>query len=108
MILHLTLHRLWFDEIARGRKTEEYRNPSPYWHARFEPLLTLLFWPPESEIHFRNGYRPDSPFMRVAWVGIERRKIGSYLLRIHGEVYVLKLGAVLELKNWNRRKIMRR
>jgi len=29
--LHLNLHRIWFEKIQIGQKTEEYREISPYW-----------------------------------------------------------------------------
>jgi len=78
-ILHLTLKKEYFDLIASGEKTEEYRERKPYWMSR---LLGRTY----DEIHFRNGYRPDSPFMRVECKGI----IPS---QSH---YVIKLGKVLE------------
>lgn len=57
-ILHLTLKRKWFDLIASGKKTVEYRKYTPYWEKR---LVGKGF----TEIHFRNGYSKDAPFMRV-------------------------------------------
>lgn len=33
--LHLTLRKKWFDLIASGEKTEEYREIKPYWVSRF-------------------------------------------------------------------------
>jgi hypothetical protein len=33
-VLHLTLKKRWFDMIASGEKTEEYREIKPYWAAR--------------------------------------------------------------------------
>ena len=35
-ILHLNLHREFFDAIARKRKRIEYRKQSPYWRKRLE------------------------------------------------------------------------
>lgn len=32
--LHLTLKKKWFDMIASGEKTEEYREIKPYWASR--------------------------------------------------------------------------
>ena len=64
-ILHLTLYRKWFDKIACGEKTEEYRNAEkPYWCRR---LSGKTF----DEVHFRNGYGKDKPFMRLECLGIE-------------------------------------
>ncbi len=84
-ILHLTLHKEWFDKIASGEKKEEYRENKPYWKTR-------LFEKKFDEVHFRNGYNPDRPFMRVKCLGID--------LDEHDNRFVIKLGKVLELKNY--------
>ncbi|KKL96445.1 hypothetical protein LCGC14_1844380 [marine sediment metagenome] len=80
-ILHLTLKRKWFDLIASGAKTEEYRECKTYWVKRLRGRVY-------DEVHFRNGYRPDSPFMRVECLGIS-------CIAYH---YIIKLGKVLEVK----------
>lgn len=33
-VLHLTLKKKWFDMIASGEKTEEYRDISEFWIKR--------------------------------------------------------------------------
>ena len=33
-VLHLVLKHCWFDKIASGIKTSEYRECSPYWNKR--------------------------------------------------------------------------
>jgi len=81
-ILHLTLLRKWFDLIASGKKTKEYREIKPYWNKR---LAGKEF----DEIHFKNGYSKNAPFMRVEWKGLTKE---------NGE-YVIILGNVLEIKN---------
>lgn len=89
-ILYLTLKRKLFLEIAYGKKRYEYRQAKPYWIAR---LLDREF----DEIHFRNGFRADAPFLRVVYDSthlIERVKEGEYF-------FVIMLGAVLEVKNIN-------
>ena len=89
-VLHLTLYRKWFDQIAAGQKVEEYRTVSPYWKARIEGRKY-------DEIRFRNGYHKNAPFMRVEYKGW---KFGT----VHGDqVYVLKLGTVLQIE-WGDRK----
>lgn len=87
-ILHLTLKRKWFLEIAFGKKRCEYRLVKPYWIAR---LLYREF----DEIHFRNGYRADSPFMRVECKQIETVRIDD----IH--YFCISIGDILEVKNIN-------
>jgi len=81
-ILHLTLLRKWFDLIVSGKKTKEYREIKPYWNKR---LVGKKF----DEIHFKNGYSKNAPFMRVEWKGITKE---------NGE-YAIILGKVLEIKN---------
>ncbi len=84
-ILHLTLYRKWFDLIALGEKREEYRNAEKgYWVKR-------LAGRHYDEIHFRNGYGLDLPFMRVECLGIE---CVAYR-------FIIKLGKILEIRNWD-------
>lgn len=96
-ILHLTLHRQWFDEIAAGTKRIEYRADTPYWRKR---LLRESFrdgggnYRKFDEIHFRNGYHPQSPWMRV------EHKVTTFGPGPYGNGFQIHLGAVLEVKNW--------
>jgi len=80
--LKLTLHRHWFDQITAGVKKIEYRQIKPYWTTRLEGKSF-------NEVHFRNGYRADAPFMRVKFKRISKN--GCY--QIH-------LGKILEIKNY--------
>jgi len=82
-ILHLTLHRRYFAEIANGIKKIEFREKKPYWRHR-------LFKHNWDEIHFRNGYSKDCPFMRVEFKGMED----------YHDLYCIRLGKVLEVKNY--------
>ena len=43
-ILHLVLIGKWYDMIARGEKTEEYRAITPYWCNRLIGLCGLNRW----------------------------------------------------------------
>jgi len=87
-ILHLTLKRERFVEIAYGRKRCDYRLATPYWIPR---LLNRTY----DEVHFRNGYRPDSPFMRVDYDN-------TFVLKKHGVyIFAIILGDVMEIKNIN-------
>lgn len=81
-ILYLTLKKKWFDLIASGEKTKEFRDIKPYWTTR---LLNKEF----DEIYFKNGYSEKSPFMRVEWKG----------MNVEDNRYVISLGRVLEVKN---------
>ncbi len=82
-ILHLTLTKVWFDEIASGLKKIEFREIKPYWTKRLERKTF-------DEIHFRNGYSKSRPFMRVEWQGMTK---GNTFYQIH-------LGKILEVKNY--------
>lgn len=72
--LRLTLKRKWFDLVARGEKTQEYREIKTYWIRRLteHPCATreqiLELWK-DGKLKFRdhidlvaanNGYRKDS------------------------------------------------
>ena len=84
-VLHLTLHRKWFDEIRSGRKKEEYRDGKPYWNAR------LKEGQPFKEIRFVNGYGEHRPFLRVA---CEHIYFDHFNQR-----WVIQLGKILEVGN---------
>lgn len=99
-ILSLIVKKKWFDLIASGEKTEEFRECKPYWERR------LLHGPDGEpneydEVHFRNGYRKGLPFMRVKCNGLSLSG-KKYITPKHGEelaesVIVIHLGPVLEL-----------
>lgn len=98
-ILHLNLTRKWFDLIASGEKTEEYREIKPYYDSR---LGHKNF----DEIHFKNGYGKDRPFMRVEYAGMEIKNILHMGLSFNkkdvaGDVYAIQLGRILEVKNYD-------
>lgn len=85
-VLHLTLHRKWFDLIAIGKKKIEYRDATPYWDKRLKDREY-------DEIHFRNGYNPNNPFMRVKMVEIDTDPENLQ--------WFIYLGEILEIKNWD-------
>jgi hypothetical protein len=86
-VLHLTLHRQWFDAIASGEKTTEYRAITDFWTKR---LLDRHY----DEVHFRNGYSFDKPWMRVEFKGLSSEVRNGKLC------YAIKLGRVLGMKNY--------
>jgi hypothetical protein len=83
-VLHLTLHRKWFDAIQSGEKKEEYREAKPYYYFR---LAGRAY----DEVLFVNGYGKDRPFMRVECLGIRF----DYTVRR----WVIQLGEILEVGN---------
>jgi hypothetical protein len=86
-ILHLTLQHQWFEEIAIGKKHEEYRIKNAYWKKRIEGRNY-------DEIHFRNGYQKDAPFMRVEYKGWQDSTWQGV------PFYALQLGCILEVRNY--------
>jgi hypothetical protein len=82
-ILHLTLRRRWFADIAAGEKKIEYRDRKPYWKSRLEGRSYDM-------IKFRNGYAKNAPEMVVQFRGLRKR----------GRKYEILLGRVLSLKRW--------
>lgn len=105
-ILHLTLLKKWFDLIAKGEKKQEYRAWNNYWQTRLiseeEPGGFKVF----DEIHFKNGYRKDCPFMRVEFKGISCSS-KMFHTPLNGEnlpkeFFIIKLGEILEIKNWSK------
>lgn len=104
-ILHLTLTKKWFDEIASGEKIEEYRDLKEYWLKRLVDqvnrpnfLLHRPMWKNTYEVEFKhfdrivfkNGYASDAPVMVVDCKGIkiDRNPFGEWC-------FVISLGDIL-------------
>lgn len=78
-ILNLVVTKRWFDMIASGEKTEEYREIKPYWASRlvnqqaesgevlfdefggYCRVIGELEYKTYTHVLFINGYRKDSP-----------------------------------------------
>ncbi|PIO07908.1 hypothetical protein COU59_02525 [Candidatus Pacearchaeota archaeon CG10_big_fil_rev_8_21_14_0_10_34_12] len=83
-VLHLTLHKKWFDEIKSGKKKEEYREIKPYWINR---LFDNKGKPKNFDIvEFRNGYSKNARKMSVEFLGLKK---------IKSEI-VIKLGELIK------------
>ena len=78
-ILHLNLYRKYFDAIADGTKTIEYRDKTDYWKRRIEGKEYDI-------IKFRNGYAKDAPTMLVEYNGYNIT-----------DRYEIKLGKITEV-----------
>ena len=87
-ILYLTLKRKWFNLISSGKKKEEYREMKPYWTKR------LIKKDGSKKIYdfiiFTNGYRKDSPKMKVEWKGLTSQMFEGQLC------YAIKLGKIVK------------
>ena len=83
-ILHLNLFRKYFDQIAEGTKTIEYRDNTDYWKKRLENREYDV-------IKFRNGYAKDAPTMLVEYVGLNVGNPFSYEIQL-GKIIEVNYG----------------
>ena len=97
-ILSLPIKRVHFDEIASGKKKIEYRIVKDHWIKRLGDSNGLIRH--FDEVHFRNGYREDSPFMRVkhkyTTIGYVRYPVTNTVERC----FFIHIGDILEV-NYN-------
>jgi hypothetical protein len=61
-ILKLTIKKKWFDMIASGEKTEEYRTPGKWIGCRLDGRSY-------DAVQFRNGYSRTSPVVTLEYLG---------------------------------------
>jgi len=58
--LHLVLKHEWYDKIASGEKTSEYREPTEYWSKRLAPYIEYCMFrrpgDPRPIVVFHRGY----------------------------------------------------
>ncbi len=92
-VLKLTLKRKWFNEIAAGKKTKEYREIKPHWNSRL--LYSDGSFKEFDVVQFRNGYRMDKPLMRVGWVSTDYGKDDE-----GNQCFVISLGEILSIENY--------
>lgn len=90
-ILHLTLKKRWFDMIASGEKTEEYREIKPYWEKRLRGRIY-------DAVSFRNGYSRDAPTILVDCHGIHVGHGFSELGAPKETVFIINLGRIIYRK----------
>jgi hypothetical protein len=112
-ILHLTLKKKWFDLILSGEKKEEYREIKRYWIHRLCDEVeyeTGITWEGVfkkfDNIEFINGYGKNAPKMIVECKGIN---IGQakpeWSDNWKGDVFIIKLGKIIETKNCETRLV---
>ena len=99
-ILHLSIHKKWFDLIASGEKKHEYRDDKPYWQKRLvdDCGIGRNF----DIVRFKNGYGNNVPTMDVEFKHISfsgpkwfNPKHGE---EINGDVIIIYLGKVLTIR----------
>lgn len=95
-ILHLTLTGKWYDEIASGRKKEEYRDITPFWKSRLEQAFDgKTTFKKYDAIRFRRGRYGKTTMLvecRSIYVGYGRPELGAPEGK---EVYILDLGKII-------------
>ena len=72
--LHLVLKRNWYEKIASGEKTSEYRECSPYWNRRFTGdkdstrihLRQFIY----KTVVFHKGYTKETMEFEIKSIGI--------------------------------------
>lgn len=101
-ILHLNLHKKWFDMIASGEKKEEYRVMKPYWAKVFVVSRIKVsgkhYEPEDVTIRFSNGYAKDRRQMDVKCMGLSRGYgVSEWGAEAGKPYYILRLGKVIEL-----------
>lgn len=68
-ILFLTLKKQWFDEIKAGTKKTEFRDKTKWIKSR---LFNKDGTPRKYDfVVFQNGYKKDSPRIKVEFLGFE-------------------------------------
>lgn len=97
--LHMTLIRKWFDQIANGTKTEEYREIKQYWIDR---LVNKNY----DVIVFRNGYASNAPTMTIEYKGLSEKMI-TWDSGKTEKVFAIQLGKVLNVKKITKTGIKR-
>jgi len=92
-ILYLTIKKKWFDLIKSGKKKIEYREIKHYWEKRlFEGNGKKLKH--FDYIIFTNGYKKDSPKLKVEYKGLSLKDFDG---KLH---YALHLGKVEEINDY--------
>lgn len=88
--LTTTIKRQWLREIVAGRKKTEYREIKPYWTRRLQKLRAPFV------LRLINGMSATAPEVSVIVTRVQKRTgAGDYALR---------LGKVVQVKNWDRRR----
>ena len=90
--LPLTLKKQWFDMIASGQKTEEYREIKPYWTTRLKDPARY------QTVQFKNGYSKHAPTVTLELLGITKGIGKPQWGAPHTRVYILQLGKILTKK----------
>ena len=83
-VLNLTLKKKWFDMIASGEKTEEYREVKDYWARRMVFFFEEMEWDVLEEMvsDMRKPYRRhNGPEDLLQYFGVKFRKFDAICFR---------------------------
>ena len=97
-VITTTLKQPYFAQIVDRTKRVEYRVIKPYWTKRFRRVRVPF------KLVLRNGMNPPVPVVTVRIDRITPRPTSGRRLG----TYALKIGRVLRVEHWDRRKRKRR
>lgn len=81
--LKIVIKKIYFDEIASGKKKIEYRDVKPFWQSRlYDKKGKKRMY---DKIEFINGYNVDASRMITKFDGFERK----------GNLFHIKVGKIL-------------
>lgn len=100
--LPLTLKKKYFDQIAAGEKTEEYREVKRYWVRRLTnqnddgTVNGNSFYKHFRFVKFTNGYGKNAPWMIVEFKGVEMKEIEhEHFYDGKVDVFAIQLGRII-------------
>lgn len=105
-VLHLTLKRKYFDQIASGEKKEEYREIKMYWATRlttgFPNTYGIDLINPDFKefdyIHFSDGYNRTSRKINVEWKGCKIKEgKPEWGAELGKKYYTIQLGEIIPI-----------
>lgn len=90
--LHLVLAGRWYDKIAQGDKTSEYRERKPYWNNRLGRVARDIDSGVRYSVVFHRGYTARTMEFVIDSVAVTTAKNDLNLQR----VWEIKLGMRVE------------
>ena len=96
-ILPLVLKGKWYDMIASGKKTEEYRADTPYWHRRLSNWAIGMTCGGYLVIAFSRGYQKPDLFVEACSCKIYTNRRRPDWGEPSGSHYVIGLKTRVEL-----------
>lgn len=96
-VLPLVLKSKWYDMIASGEKTEEYRADTPYWRRRLSRWVMNLPLTGYLVIAFSHGYRKPDLFIEVCGITLYPNRLHLGWGEPTGPHFVIGLKSRVEL-----------